>query len=679
MHEVVDDLDELADRAALAHEVARWRVERHHAVTDAPAPLTFRIEPDDALHALADEPERPRLRIVVVVARVAQHEDRRLAVERVEVGLRELAERESEVRSAVIVDRRALERPFDRALDRIGVEGLGHLGDFGHEHVRADPAEALLKTPDQLQHEARGVADRVRHVADRDQLRLLPVPALEEDLHRHPAVLQALARGPPRIEAPLVLLPLAQRQRVLDLARQPRDHALHLGDFVGSQREERLVRQDLARELLALAVRAALQLSLDVLADHALERLEPELEIVSDSRQLARIEPARLERLHDPLEIALDGRPVELVGDPAREEADLQEVHEPLEAGVLPAGADGHLHLASLAPHEQLGQLVEIQVLVGHQLVEHVLDPRILRAERLLETFAERLEIEEVEVEEAIERRLIAELLDQGRGERRLERLAVGQADLGARGERVERLRGRDADLGPPEIADELEDALVHLDQSASTLSSEPLTRSRSFSCLTSIVRVDSTMPGSSSRAFRITSERAQSSDSETEGSLRRSIARIFWTAATTARASCSETSGTLSRMICSSSAGAGKSMKRCKHRRLSPSESSRALFEVSTTSGMCLARTVPSSGTETWKSESTSSRKASNSGSALSISASNSTTGCSAWIAERSGRGERKRKEKNASSWPAIFATASGSDGASAISSPMRSRRSWV
>ena len=74
--------------------------------------------------------------------------------------------------------------------------------------------------------------------------------------------------------------------------------------------------------------------------------------------------------------------------------------------------------------------------------------------------------------------------------------------------------------------------------------------------------------------------------------------------------------------------------MKRCRQRRLRPSDSSRALFEVSTTSGMCLALIVPSSGTETWKSDSTSSRKASNSGSALSISSTSSTTGSSARIA---------------------------------------------
>src|SRR5439155_14011083 len=127
--EVVHDLAELRDRPALAHEVARGRVEGHHAVADAPAPLPFGVEPDDALHALADEPERPRLRVVVVVARVAQDQDGRLPVERVELRLREPAERVAEVRPAVVVDRRALQRPLDRALDRIGAERLRHLRD----------------------------------------------------------------------------------------------------------------------------------------------------------------------------------------------------------------------------------------------------------------------------------------------------------------------------------------------------------------------------------------------------------------------------------------------------------------------------------------------------------------------------------------------------------------------
>src|SRR6266446_10672294 len=231
MHEVVDDLTQLPDRPALPDEVARGRVKRHHAVPDAPAPLALRVQPDDPLRALADEPQRPRLRIVVVVARVAQHQDRRLPVERVELGFREPAEGKSKIRPARVVHGRALERPLDGALDRIRAEGLRDLGDLGDEHVRADPAEALLEAPDELQHEARGVTDRIRHVADRDELRLFAVPSLEEDLHRY----------------------------------------------------------------------------LAVLADHPFEGLEPQLEVIADPRQLARVYTARLERLHDPLEVALDG------------------------------------------------------------------------------------------------------------------------------------------------------------------------------------------------------------------------------------------------------------------------------------------------------------------------------------------------------------------------------------
>src|SRR2546428_89802 len=177
VHEIVDDLTQLPDGPAFSDEVARRSVERHDAVADAPAPLTLRVQPDDPLHPLADEPQRPRLRVVVVVAGVAQHEDRRLPVQRLQLGLREPAEGEPEVRPAVVVHRGTLERPLDGALDRVGAEGLSDLGDLGDEHVRANPAEALLEAPDELQHEAGGVADRVRHVADRDEPRLLAVAA----------------------------------------------------------------------------------------------------------------------------------------------------------------------------------------------------------------------------------------------------------------------------------------------------------------------------------------------------------------------------------------------------------------------------------------------------------------------------------------------------------------------
>src|SRR5262245_41854768 len=74
VHEVVHHLAELADDTALAHDVAGWRVERHHAVADPPAPLPLRVQPDDALDPVADETQRPRLRVVVVVPGVAEQQ-----------------------------------------------------------------------------------------------------------------------------------------------------------------------------------------------------------------------------------------------------------------------------------------------------------------------------------------------------------------------------------------------------------------------------------------------------------------------------------------------------------------------------------------------------------------------------------------------------------------------------
>ena len=67
--------------------------------------------------------------------------------------------------------------------------------------------------------------------------------------------------------------------------------------------------------------------------------------------------------------------------------------------------------------------------------------------------------------------------------------------------------------------------------------------------------------------------------------------------------------------------------MNRCRQRRRSASDSSRARLEVSTTAGRSCARIVPSSGMLIWKSDSSSSRKASNSSSDLSISSISSTT----------------------------------------------------
>src|SRR5262247_203312 len=113
MDELVDHLDQLPHRPALLDDVAGRRVERHHAVADAPAPLALGVEPDDALDALADLTDGPRLRVIVVVASVAEDEHGGLPVERLDLGTAEPAERVAEVGPAVVVDGGRLEGPLD--------------------------------------------------------------------------------------------------------------------------------------------------------------------------------------------------------------------------------------------------------------------------------------------------------------------------------------------------------------------------------------------------------------------------------------------------------------------------------------------------------------------------------------------------------------------------------------
>src|SRR5262249_5490442 len=204
-----------------------------------------------------------------------------------------------------------------------------------------------------------------------------------------------------------------------------RDDGLHLADFVGGQGEERLVAQRLALELLALAPGPALQLALDVLADHPAKSLQPQLQIVADACELTRIPAARLEPPHDLGKIALDGDEVEAVLDAPREVSDLQEVHQSLESDLATAGADGHLHLGATAAQEQLAQVVEIESVLGHQLVDEILHARILGPEGLAQSLAEGLEVEEVQVEDAVERLAVASFLDQGGGQGGLEGLAI--------------------------------------------------------------------------------------------------------------------------------------------------------------------------------------------------------------------------------------------------------------
>src|SRR3970282_15026 len=112
--------------------------------------------------------------------------------------------------------------------------------------------------------------------------------------------------------------------------------------------------------------------------------------------------------------------PVEAVLDAPREVTDLEEVQQPLEADVLAALTDGHLHLGPAAPEDELHQRIDLNSLLGHEPLQQVLDSRVRRAQGLLQPLAQRLKVEEVKIEEAIERREVAELLDERGGQGRL-------------------------------------------------------------------------------------------------------------------------------------------------------------------------------------------------------------------------------------------------------------------
>src|SRR3989337_1088500 len=113
-HQTLDDLGQLPHRSTLSQHVTARRIGRHRAVGQTPFPLALRVQPDDALHPLADPTQGPLLRIVVVVPRIAQDEDRCPRVETAQLGVGAFAEGAPEVRLAVIIDGRLTERQLDR-------------------------------------------------------------------------------------------------------------------------------------------------------------------------------------------------------------------------------------------------------------------------------------------------------------------------------------------------------------------------------------------------------------------------------------------------------------------------------------------------------------------------------------------------------------------------------------
>ncbi|HSF02942.1 MAG TPA: hypothetical protein VLA62_08025, partial [Solirubrobacterales bacterium] len=198
-----------------------------------------------------------------------------------------------------------------------------------------------------------------------------------------------------------------------------------------------------------------------MLPDEAAERLEPQLQVRPEAGQRPGIHALGLGRAQERLQIALDGLPRELVPDPAREVPDLEEVEEPVQADAAAALADRELKLGGVALEQELGQRVDVERRLGEQPIEGGPGPGVLAPERPGRLVAQRRQVEEVEVEETLEGGEVARLLDQGRGQRGPEDVAVREVYLGSGLERVQRLGRRDTELRAPQVADELQDPRV--------------------------------------------------------------------------------------------------------------------------------------------------------------------------------------------------------------------------
>ena len=333
----------------------------------------------------------------------------------------------------MIVDRGVSERVLDSPLRRQRPEGLGHLRDLRDEGEALDLGEALLEVPDELEHEARGVAHGVGDVAERDQPRLLAAPPAPAELDRPPAVRQARAERALHVELAPLLPPLPECERVLDPAREPGDDRLHLGDLVDREREERLVGQELPSKAIRLAMPPPRQLPLDVLTDQPPERLQPQVHVRAEPGERTRVHPLLLGGTQEGLEVRLDLLPRELVPDLAGEVADLEEVEEALESHPATPLPDRELERRGVGQEEHLRQRVDVQIVpLLQEALEQRPRPRILAPEGLGRLGPEALQVEEVEVEDPLEGREVTRLLDQGRGQRVPEVVQVPEADLWA-------------------------------------------------------------------------------------------------------------------------------------------------------------------------------------------------------------------------------------------------------
>src|SRR5208283_1393064 len=102
--QAIDHAVKLVEIAALFHQVAVRGVAIHFTVAEAPGVAALRIKPDHSFGALADFTQAPVVRKIVIVARVAQHDDGGALVHGAQMICDEVAERVAEIRMGIHVD-----------------------------------------------------------------------------------------------------------------------------------------------------------------------------------------------------------------------------------------------------------------------------------------------------------------------------------------------------------------------------------------------------------------------------------------------------------------------------------------------------------------------------------------------------------------------------------------------
>src|SRR5208283_1110759 len=355
--QAIDHPIKLVEIAALFHQVAVRGVAIHFAVAETTGIAAFRIKPDHFFGALADFTQAPIVREIVIVARVAEHDDGGALVDGAQMIGDEVAEGVAEIRVGIDVDDIALERDVERFVGVVVAKTLGYFSDVGDEDKAAHARIKILQRVNKLQHEARRVAHRVRNVAQDHDLRLLFLALFEAELERNAAVFEVLAQGALDVEAALLGTLAAHGDHVFEALGQARHRLVHFRKFFFGQVIETLL-ADLVEALIFLLLDVAfLALHPDVAADDVVERLEPALEVLLHPGFELGADIHLLELLAQMLDLGFDLVEAELAGERARKVVLLDRALDPVELDGARGLADFPLHLTRVVLQQLLGKL----------------------------------------------------------------------------------------------------------------------------------------------------------------------------------------------------------------------------------------------------------------------------------------------------------------------------------